>query len=131
MTTSTRVGSGRSGWTVFAGSMLLVAGILNAINGIQAIHDSSFYVHDIVYHNLTVWGWIFLIWGALQVVAGLAALAQRSLGSYLGVFLAAVSACLWFFFVFAAPFGALLGVTINIMVIYGLTVGAVEEGTLS
>ena len=47
------------------------------------------------------------------------------------MFLAAVAACLWFFFVFAAPFGALLGVTINIMVIYGLTVGAVEEGTLS
>jgi hypothetical protein len=37
---------------------------------------------------------------------------------------------MWFFFLFAAPFAAIVGVTVNIFVIYGLTVGAADAGVL-
>jgi hypothetical protein len=118
----------RSGWLVFAAVMLMVAGLLNLINGITALHNSSYYTSQVLYHNLSAWGWIFLIWGALQLVAGFSAFSGRALGSYLGVTLAAVAATMWFFFLFGAPFAAIVGVTVNILVIYGLTVGAAETG---
>jgi hypothetical protein len=39
------------------------------------------------------------------------------------VALAATSAILWFFMIFAAPFPALLGVTVSLLVIGGFTAG--------
>ena len=121
---------GLTAWGTFAAVTLIVLGAVNVINGFTAIQHSSYYRSDIVYNNLTFWGWMFLIWGALQLVAGLGALSGQVYGSYLGVILAGVSATLWFFFLFASPFAAIVGVTVNILVIYGLTVGAADAGVL-
>jgi hypothetical protein len=110
--------------------MLTIAGGLNVIHGITAIHNSSYFTHQVLYNNLSAWGWVFLIWGALQVAAGVGALSGQQYGSYLGVTLAGVSAIMWFFFLFAAPFAAIVGVTVNVFVIYGLTVGAADAGVL-
>jgi hypothetical protein len=110
--------------------MLTIAGGLNVIHGITAIHNSSYFTHQVLYSNLSAWGWVFLIWGALQVAAGVGALSGQQYGSYLGVTLAGVSAIMWFFFLFAAPFAAIVGVTVNVFVIYGLTVGAADAGVL-
>jgi hypothetical protein len=54
----------------------------------------------IVYDNLTFWGWAFLIWGALQILAGAVTLSHRTWGAALGVALAATSCVLWFFMIF-------------------------------
>jgi hypothetical protein len=121
-------GRRRSGWIVFASTMLLVAGAVNIINGYNAIQHPSYFTSHIVYHNLTTWGWIFIIWGILQIIAAGGALTRRTFGIYLGVALASLSACLWFFFIFAAGFAALVGTTINVLVVYGLTIGSDAEG---
>jgi hypothetical protein len=112
-----------TGWTVFASVTLLIIGGLNLINGFTTLQHTSYYTKDIVYSNLTFWGWAFLIWGALQILAGAVTLARREWGAYLGVCLAATSAMLWFFMIFAAPFAALLGVTVSLLVIGGFTAG--------
>ena len=125
-----RAASRHTGWLTFAGVMLTIAGGLNVIHGITAIHNSSYFTNQVLYDNLSAWGWVFLIWGALQVAAGLGALSGQQYGSYLGVILAGVSAIMWFFFLFAAPFAAIVGVTVNVFVIYGLTVGAADAGVL-
>jgi hypothetical protein len=117
-----------TGWSAFAGVTLLVVGGFNVINGFTAIQHSSYYTHQIVYSNLTFWGWAFLIWGILQIVAGGMTLAGNTSGYVLGVVLAGTSAILWFFMVFAAPWAALLGVTVSMMVVYGLTAGSNPEG---
>ena len=121
-------GRRRSGWIVFASTMLLVAGVVNIINGFTAIQHHSYFTSQIVYHNLTTWGWIFVIWGILQILAAGGALTRHTYGIYLGVALASISACLWFFFIFAASFAAVVGTTINVLVIYGLTMGSDAEG---
>jgi hypothetical protein len=112
-----------TGWAVFASVVLLVVGGLNLINGFTTLQHTSYYTKDIVYSNLTFWGWAFLVWGALQILAGAVALARHEWGAYLGVALAATSAILWFFMIFAAPFAALLGVTVSLLVIGGFTAG--------
>lgn len=129
---STTAGRGRAGgqkltltgWGAFAGVTLLVVGGFNVINGFTALQHSSYYTHHLVYTNLTFWGWAFLIWGILQIVAGGMTLAGNVSGHVLGVVLAGTSAILWFFMVFAAPWAALLGVTVSMLVVYGLTAGS-------
>lgn len=117
-----------SGWKVFAGVALLIAGGFNIANGLIAIDNSSLYVAQTLFGNLEAWGWAFVIWGALQMLAGGLSFSHSMAWSMLGVGLATVSCMFWFVMIFAAPFAALLGVILNIAIIYGLTVGAQEDG---
>jgi hypothetical protein len=112
-----------TGWTVFASVVLLVVGALNLINGFTTLQHTSYYTSHLVYTNLTFWGWAFLIWGVLQILAGAVTLSRNAWGAYLGVGLAATSAILWFFMIFAAPFAAILGVTVSLLVVGGFTAG--------
>ena len=120
-------GIGLTAWGTFAAVTLIVLGAVNVINGFTAIQHSSYYRSDIVYNNLTFWGWMFLIWGALQLVAGALVLGRSTTGYYLGVSLALVAAILWFFMIFSTPWPALVGITLNALVMYGLTIGASDE----
>jgi hypothetical protein len=113
-----------TGWSVFAGTMLVIIGAYNLLSGFTALDHGSYFGNHIVYSNLTFWGWAFLIWGALQLVAGGLVFARHPSGHVLGVSLATVSAMLWFFMIFASPWNAFLGVTTSFLVIYGLTVGS-------
>jgi hypothetical protein len=113
-----------TGMGVFAGVVLLIVGGFNLINGFTALQHSSYYTHHMVYSNLTFWGWAFLIWGCLQLLAGALTFAHNTSGMYLGVFLAATAAILWFFMIFAAPWAALVGVTTSLLVVYGLMASA-------
>ncbi len=112
------------GWAAFAAAILIVAGLFNVVNGFTALHNADYYTSQIVYSNLTFWGWAFLIWGALEVLAGAMVFARKPWGSVLGVFLAMIASVLWFFMIFSEPWAALLGVTASFLVLYGLTAGA-------
>ena len=120
----TVAGIGLTGWGMFGAVTLIVLGGLNIVNGFTAIHNSQFFTHQIVYHNLTAWGWVFLIWGILQMVAGVLVFAHSTTGYYLGVCLAGTATILWFFMLFAAPIPALVAVIVGLIVIYSLTVGS-------
>jgi hypothetical protein len=89
----------------------------------ERLQHTSYYTSHLVYTNLTFWGWAFLIWGVLQILAGAVTLSRNAWGAYLGVGLAATSAILWFFMIFAAPFAAILGVTVSLLVVGGFTAG--------
>ena len=115
------------GWVWFAGVMLFVAGSFQLIHGFAALERKQYFSHQIVYSNLTFWGWVFLIWGTLQIVAGMLSIAGRMLGNYIGVMLAATAMILWFFMIFTTPLAAVLGVILNALVVYGLTTGAAPE----
>ena len=122
----TVAGIGLTGWGMFGAVTLIVLGGLNIVNGFTAIHNSQFFTHQIVYHNLTAWGWLFLIWGILQMVAGVLVFAHSTTGYYLGVCLAGTATILWFFMLFAAPIPAMVAVIVGLVVIYSLTVGSQE-----
>ena len=133
METSTTMSSGAqsdriglTGWGIFAAATLIVLGAVNLVNGFTAIQHSSYYRSDIVYHNFTFWGWMFLIWGALQLIAGVLVFARSTAGYFLGVSLALVAAILWFFMIFAAPMPALAGILLSMAVLFALTRGSEE-----
>ncbi len=112
-----------TGWVWFAGILLIIAGVFNIIHGFTAIEDKSYFSNHIVYNNLTFWGWVFLIWGVLEVFAGFASVTGNMVGNYLGVLIASWAVILWFIMIFVAPGAAILGVAINTLIIYGLTAG--------
>ncbi len=125
--TSYSMAGATTGWERCAGVLLIMLGAFNVMHGLVALNNDDFLINQYLYDNLTFWGWAFLVWGALQVIAGALALVGGAGGRILGVTLSMVAAVLWFFFVFASPFSALIGIVVNVMVIYGLTAGAARE----
>ena len=59
----------------------------------------------------------------LQAAAGFGVVTRRGSAPMLGVAVAGIGAIIWFFFLFAAPWAALLGAFLNLSVVYGLTAG--------
>ncbi|MER7931920.1 hypothetical protein AB0D30_01280 [Streptomyces sp. NPDC048409] len=117
-----------SGWAtggvVFAGVLLLMNGIFAILQGISAIATDDVYtrIHNYVYKiNLTGWGWILVILGALGVIAG-AALLKGAPGwaRGVGIFLAALSMVAQFLFLPYAPLWALIMIGIDFFVIWAL-----------
>jgi hypothetical protein len=109
---------------MFAAIWLIIAGSFNVVEGITAIHKGNYVANEFLFSNQDFWGWVLLIFGILQLVAGFMVFSGNPSGFMLGVSVATVAIFIWFFFLFAAPLGALIAVIVNGLVIYGLTVGS-------
>jgi hypothetical protein len=111
-----------AGWLLFAGVMLLLAGVLNVIYGIAAIGNSSFFVNDskYIFSDLNTWGWVTLILGALQVGAAFSIWAGNQYGRWFGIAVAGLSAIGALLSLPAYPFWSLAIFAIDILIIYGL-----------
>lgn len=113
------------GWLLFAGTMLMFAGILNFIWGIAAIDQSTFFTDDarfVIFDDLKSWGWFFLVVGVLQVGAAFSIWSRQTFGQLFGIFCASLNAMILLFTVNAFPFAAFMLFIVDLLVIYGLTV---------
>ena len=112
----------RSGWLLFAGIMILIAGVLDVIYGIAAIGDSKFFVNDarFVISTLNTWGWITLMIGVLQLVAALSIWRGGGFGMVIGMTVAMISAVGALLSIPAYPLLSLAIFAVDVLVIYGL-----------
>jgi hypothetical protein len=117
-----------SGWAtggvIFAGVIMIVLGIFQAIAGIAAIADDQFYVVTRNYAfdlDVTAWGWIHLLLGIVVALSGFALLAGRAWAAVVAIVLAVISAVANFFFIPYYPFWSLLVIGLDIWVIWALT----------
>jgi hypothetical protein len=123
-----------SGWTVggitFAGTMLVLIGFFQAINGLAAIIDDEFFVVTANYTfdvDVTAWGWIHLLIGILLIGTGFGIYAGRVWAGVVGIVLAMLSALANFFFIPYYPFWAIVVIALDVWVIWALTrPGAIE-----
>ncbi|MFG2548383.1 hypothetical protein [Streptomyces sp. NPDC048581] len=82
-----------SGLTLFAGVMLFISGILDVFRGIMAIAEDDVYVSTPNYvfkFDLTSWGWIHLLFGAIAVVVSFGLFAAKPWARVVGVGIAAL-----------------------------------------
>ena len=114
-----------SGWWVFAGVLLLIAGVLNIIYGIAAIGDSKFFTENVTYilSGLHTWGWILLIIGVLELVAAFSLFSGGEFGRWFGIFIASLNAIGALLSIPAYPFWSLAVFALAIIVIYKLAEG--------
>jgi hypothetical protein len=63
----------RGDWVDLAALLMLLAGSIDGLQGLIAIIRNNYYSLDpneILVVDLTTWGWILLIWGAIVALAG-------------------------------------------------------------
>jgi hypothetical protein len=141
MTEATRTGSGNdsttgyterdqvtgwTGWVVFAGLMLVMLGLFQAIEGLVAIFDQGYYLVGseglVVNVDYTAWGWVHLILGVLAIAAGFGLIAGNMAARVVGVILAVLSAILNLAFIAAYPVWSIIVIAIDVIVIYAIVV---------
>jgi hypothetical protein len=111
------------GFIFYAGIMLMVTGIFEAIEGIAAIVQDSFFVVSpsyVLQINLTAWGWIHLLLGLLAVAAGFYLFYGQLWARIVAIAVAALSAIANFAFVPYYPVWSVLIIALDVAVIWAL-----------
>ena len=118
--------TGWTGWVVFASTMMLLLGSLQAIQGLVAIFDAGYYHVTpgglVVNVDYTAWGWTHLLLGVLIVISGVGVLAGNVAARAVAVILALLSAIANLLFIEAYPIWSVIIITVDVLVIYALTV---------
>jgi hypothetical protein len=119
-----------TGWLVFAAFMLFLNGVMGALQGLVAlVNDDYFPVGPnglAVNVDYTVWGVVHLVVGIAVFAAGIGVLSGNVLARAVGVVLAGVNALVAMVFITAAPGWGLVVITVDLVVIYALTVHGSE-----
>jgi hypothetical protein len=112
-----------AGWIWFAALMLVVLGVFNVIDGLVALFRDNFFTVDngqLVVWNLTAWGWIHLIFGALQIVAGVFLFSGNTVARIAAIVLTGFNAIAQLAFVGAYPVWSIIVIAIDVIVLWAL-----------
>jgi hypothetical protein len=111
-----------SGWVAFAGTLLLIIGVLNVIQGIAAIGSAHFYVSNAhyIFGSLKTYGWVVLILGVLEALAGIGIFAANQVARWGGVAILILSAIAQLLMMQSYPFWSLTLFAVAILALYGL-----------
>lgn len=112
------------GWIWFAAIMLMLLGFFSVIEGLVALFRRAYYVTingTVLVFNLTTWGWIHLIIGALAVIAGVTLFTSGALWARtLAIVLVAINALAQLAFISAYPVWALIILAFDVVVLWAL-----------
>ncbi|MFF5205076.1 hypothetical protein [Streptosporangium sp. NPDC000396] len=132
MATRTQV-TGWIGWIWFAGMMMIMVGVFNAIAGLSALFKGNLYVptrNQLLVFNLTGWGWIHLLLGILLVVVGVCLVTGQTWARVVAIILVLLNAIEHMLFIPAYPWWSLLVIAIDVLVLYALIVHGEEAKVL-
>jgi hypothetical protein len=113
----------RSGWVLFASTMFVIVGVMNIIFGLTMIINNEWIVFgakEVWYLDISAWGWITLIVGALALVVAWGVYAGQTWARVVGI-IVAVLAVIDAFLVM--PYYTVWGITIlalSVLVIWAL-----------
>jgi len=111
-----------SSYSNFAGIFLFVVGLFNILDGVIMLWRKEYFADaSLVFGDLQTWGWIVLIVGVVQVLAGWLVLSRSSFGRWVGIAIVVISMMVSFLAIGAYPFWTLIILVIDAMVLWGLT----------
>jgi uncharacterized membrane protein len=111
------------GLTVLAAIFLILVGIWQAITGLAAVVRDDVYLatpNYIYSFDLTAWGWVHLLLGVLQIVAGVGVFKGQTWARVVGIVLACVSMIANFLFLPHYPLWSLLIIALDGAIIWAL-----------
>ena len=122
-----------SGWLVFAGTVLGIAGIMRVFDAIWAFRYHGVLpqnFEDAIFgHSLKTYGWVYLIVAIVLILCAFGVMMRSQVSRWIGIFAGAVlsiSAIWWMPFY---PVWSLTYIFVGILVIYGLAVYGGREVT--
>ena len=116
---------GAVGLTMFASVILMVVGVFQSLAGLTAILNDEVFVtveDYLLKLDTTGWGWIHLILGIVLFLAGLGLLQGQLWARTVAVILASLSAIANFLWLPIQPWWAIIVITLDIFVIWAVTV---------
>jgi hypothetical protein len=114
-----------SGWIWFAAIVMILTGVFNAVEGLVALFNRAFYVsngEDLVVFDLTAWGWVHLLVGALIGLAGMALLSGAAWARVTAVVVACIDAVAQLAFISAYPVWSTIVIGLCVLVIWAVVV---------
>ena len=84
----------RSGWVLFATTMFVIVGVMNIIFGLTMIINNEWIVFgakEVWYLDISAWGWITLIVGALALVVAWGVYAGQTWARVVGIIVAVLA----------------------------------------
>ncbi|GAA3388344.1 DUF7144 family membrane protein [Cryptosporangium minutisporangium] len=124
--TEQRRQTGWVGLVAFAGMLLLMVGSFQIFEGIVALFRDEFYLVGssglMLPIDLTAWAWIHLLVGVIAFAAGFGMLYGQMWARVLGIVFAVISALSHLLFGAAYPIWSIIIVTVDVLIIYALTV---------
>ena len=118
--------TGWAGWVTFAGIMLIMLGIFQAIEGFVAIFDDGYYLVRpnglVVNVDYTAWGWIHLIIGLVAIAVGIGLMTGNMVVRIVGIIIAVISAIVNLMFIAAYPVWSTIVIAVDVIVIYAIVV---------
>lgn len=111
-----------TGWWVFAGILLAISGVLNIIWGIAAVSDSKFFANNATYilSGLHTWGWITLVLGVIQLLAGFSLFSGGGFGRWIGILAAGLVSIDALLSIPAYPLWSLCVFALSVIILYEL-----------
>lgn len=117
-------------WAAFVVVLFFVLGCFNLIDGVAAlVQDDYFRADELLFGDLTMWGFIYLAVGALQLVTAWLIFSEHEIGALLGVILAACNAVVALLSLGAYPVWSVMILVLDGLVIYALTVYGTGRAT--
>ncbi|HEX6577835.1 MAG TPA: hypothetical protein VF082_05650 [Jiangellaceae bacterium] len=125
-TTGRAPASGWVGWIWFAGLVLVLVGTLNAIEGLAAIVEDDVLVQTgqggLLVFDLTTWGWVHLLFGALQILTGLALFSGAAWARISAIVLVMLSVIAQVAWLNANPAWSVIVIALDLVVLWALVV---------
>ena len=110
-------------WATFVVVLFIVLGIFNIVDGIAALaNDDYFHVDELLFGDLSLWGTIYLVVGAVQLLTAYLVSRGSYAGALLGITLAGLNAVAALLSVGAYPVWSIIILVLDGVVIYALTV---------
>ena len=121
------------GWVWFAAFAILVAGFINIVTGLVSVFSPKTVVSwspdGIAVVDVSTWGWVHLVTGALLVIVGFALFAGSWWARLVAVVLVIINLVAQFVSLPITPWWSLVAIALDLVILWALTVhgGEVER----
>ncbi|MDA0183441.1 hypothetical protein OJ997_24240 [Solirubrobacter phytolaccae] len=117
-------------WAAFVVCLFFVLGCFNLIDGLAAlVQDDYFRADELLFGDLAMWGALYLVVGALQLLAAWLIYRANDFGPALGAILALLNAVVALMSLGAYPIWSVMILVLDGLVIYALIVHGTGRAT--
>jgi hypothetical protein len=112
-----------AGAVAAAGILLLMAGAWQILMALSALVNDKLFVVGVEYlwkFDLTAWGWIHLVLGALLILTGIFVLRGAAWAAFTGILLAGLSALANFMWLPYQPIWGIVIIALDVLIIWAL-----------